>query len=147
MGRVLLTNNEKEQYPFMFYSNELDRGLLTIYNLDHNKKHREILAHKSAVMTIATNAVGDIVATTSTYGEVIRLWSTMNGLKLCSFEKSRASVITSLCISRSSKFITACDNESNLSVFRIPLESILAFNEPAQEMEMEMTPLEQQTPL
>jgi WD40 repeat protein len=63
----------------MIYSNELDLGVLTIYNLETNKKQREILCHKSAILTIATNAVGDIVATASTYGEVIRLWSTMTG--------------------------------------------------------------------
>ena len=75
---------------------------------------------------IATNAVGDIVATTSTFGNVIRLWSTMTGKKLCSFDKARTSVLTSLQISRSAKFIISCDNQSNMQIFRIPLESIQA---------------------
>ena len=82
------------------------------------------------MLTIATNAVGDIVATTSTWGEVIRLWSSMTGQKLCSFEKSRASVLTSLCIARSSKFITSCDTTGNISIYRIPLETISAEVEP-----------------
>jgi WD40 repeat protein len=68
--------------------------------------------------------VGDIVATSSTFGEVIRLWSTMTGQKLCSFEKSRACILTSLQISRSSKFITACDSNANMFIYRIPLETI-----------------------
>lgn len=71
---MVLSNNEQQQYPYLFYSNELDMGLLSIYNLETNRKHRDILAHKSAVLTIATNAVGDVVATASTFGEVIRLW-------------------------------------------------------------------------
>lgn len=79
MGRILLTNNEKDLYPFLFYSNELETGILTVYNMESNKKQREIRAHTSAVLTIATNAVGDVVATASTFGEVIRLWSTLTG--------------------------------------------------------------------
>ena len=130
LGRVVLTNNERQQYPFLFYSNELDMGLLTIYNMERNKKHREIIAHKSAVLTIATNAVGDVVATASTFGEVIRLWSTVTGHKLCSFEKSRSSVLSSLQIARSSKFVVSCDNQQSMSIYRIPLESILAVPEP-----------------
>ena len=124
LGRVVLTHNEKGLYPFMFYSDSLDNGFLNVYNMETNKNQRVILAHKSAVLTIATNAVGDIVATSSTFGEVIRLWSTMTGQKLCSFEKSRASILTSLQISRSSKFITACDSNANMFIYRIPLETI-----------------------
>lgn len=108
----------------MFYSDSLVAGWLNVYNMETNKNQRMILAHKSPVVTIATNAIGDIVATASTFGEVIRLWSSMTGQKLCSFEKSRASVLTSLSISRSSKFITACDNNNNMQIYCIPVETI-----------------------
>ena len=126
MGRVVLTHNEKGMYPFMFYSDSLEAGWLNVYNMETNKNQRSVLAHKSAILTLATNAVGDIVATTSTWGEVIRLWSSMTGQKLCSFEKSRGTVLTSLCIARSSKFITSCDNAGNIKIYRIPLENITA---------------------
>lgn len=63
----------------MFYSDSLEVGWLNIYNIEANKRQRSFIAHKSAILTIATSAVGDIVATASTYGEVVRLWSTMTG--------------------------------------------------------------------
>lgn len=126
MGRVVLTTNDQHSHPFMFYSDSLEEGWLNIYNIETNKNQRSILAHKSAILSIATNAVGDIVATASTFGEVIRLWASVSGHKLCSFEKSRATVFTSLQISRTSKFIMACDKQGSISVYRIPLESIAA---------------------
>lgn len=151
LGRVVLTHNEQGLYPFMFYSDKLDVGLLNVYNMETNKNQRTILAHKSVIITIATNAVGDIVATASTFGEVIRLWSSMTGQKLCSFEKSRASILTSLSIARSSKFITACDNNNNMQIYRIPVETINdIFEQPEkpheQDQDIHMLKQEKETP-
>lgn len=129
----------------MFYSDSLEEGWLNIYNMETNKNQRSILAHKSAILQIATNAVGDIVATASTFGEVIRLWATMTGHKLCSFEKSRSTILTSLTISRTSKFIMACDKVGSINVYRIPLENIAADSTVPQQDEGMLRP-EKETP-
>jgi WD40 repeat protein len=125
LGRVHLSLNESMAYPYIYYSNSVDSGLLTIYNIQTLAVQRRISAHKSSILNIAGNAAGDLVATASTFGEVIRLWSSSTGQKLCTLDKLKGVKLTSLQISRHSNFISTCDNAGNFCMFRIPPDAFV----------------------
>ena len=85
-GRVILSPNISRGQPLIFYSNTADTGVLEVYDIDKNKALRTITAHTSSILKIACDLEGFVVATTSSHGDSIRLWSAVTGLKLATFK-------------------------------------------------------------
>ena len=69
----------------IFYSNKTDYGLLEVYDIDKNKVVKSIAAHNTSIFKIASDLEGYVVATSSAYGDVIRLWSSEKGQILATF--------------------------------------------------------------
>ena len=75
LGRVFMAPNPSDNYPYMLYSNSFDGGKFVVYDLDSLCEKRVILAHKSPIQKIVTNFEGNLAASISTKGDIIRLWN------------------------------------------------------------------------
>ena len=85
-GRVILSPNISRSQPLIFYSNTADVGVLEVYDIDKNKAVKTVSAHSSSIMKITCDLEGFVVATSSSNGDVIRLWSAVKGHKLATFK-------------------------------------------------------------
>ena len=86
MSRVVLSPNIQRNKPIIFYSDSTENGILKAYNIDKGKVTRTINAHNTAIFKMACDLEGNLVVTTSTNGDVIRLWSADKGHKLATFK-------------------------------------------------------------
>ena len=85
MSRVVLSPNISRNKPLLFFSDSTENGILSTYNIERNKVVRKIMAHNTAILKIACDLEGYVVATNSAHGDVIRLWSSEPGIKLATF--------------------------------------------------------------
>ena len=86
MSRVVLSPNIQRTKPIIFYSDSTEYGVLKVYNIDKNRVVKSIMAHNTAIFKLACDLEGNLVVTTSTNGDVIRLWSADKGHKLATFK-------------------------------------------------------------
>lgn len=86
MSRVLLSPNIQRTKPVIFYSDSTEYGVLKVYNIEKNRVVKGIMAHNTAIFKLACDLEGNLVVTTSTNGDVIRLWSADKGHKLATFK-------------------------------------------------------------
>ena len=87
MSRVVLSPNISRNKPLLFFSDSTENGILSTYNIERNKVVRKIMAHNTAILKIACDLEGYVVATNSANGDVIRLWSSESGIKLATFRQ------------------------------------------------------------
>ena len=87
MSRVVLSPNISRNKPLIFYSDSTENGILSTYNIERNKIVKKVMAHNTAILKIACDLEGYIVATNSANGDVIRLWTSDTGIKLATFRQ------------------------------------------------------------
>lgn len=86
LGRIVLSP-EGETNPYLVYSQSLKEGALAVYNTRMQKHVNFIQCHKTPVLKLAINATGNMVATTSTQGQMIRVYAIPSGDKLFTFSR------------------------------------------------------------
>ena len=141
MSRVILSPNIQRNKPIIFYSDSTDFGVLKSFNIDKNRVTKTIMAHNTAIFKLACDLEGNIVVTTSTNGDVIRLWSADKGHKLATFKQRPYTELSSISIGQGG-LVTTFSQTGYLETFTIPevaLEEIQSssYSFPSSEFDSE----------
>ena len=86
LGRICLSSNALIN-PYLVYSQSLKEGLLEVYDTSTQKKVNTIRCHRTPILKIGMGPFGNLVATCSTQGTMIRVFSIPNGEKLYTFTR------------------------------------------------------------
>ena len=83
----LVISSSSENENILCYSPYSDEGLIKVYDLIYLYFKFTIRAHKSQVGRLAINKKGDMVASCSEKGTIIRIFSTSTGEKLFTYKR------------------------------------------------------------
>lgn len=86
LGRIVLSPNGIYN-PYLLYSQTVNEGVLSIFDTHAKEKVNAIKCHKTPILKISINYSGNLVATCSTSGNMIRVFSLPKGEKLYSFTR------------------------------------------------------------
>ena len=113
-------NNEKNN--LLCFSESINEGIVKIYDL-LSQGIKEIKAHKSPIFRMCLNNEGNLLATCSIKGTIIRIFSIPNGQKLYTF-RSGFDNILNFCLnfSKDSKKLISTFNNGFLYIFNIKEE-------------------------
>lgn len=123
LGKLVLSANS-EKNNFVCFSSSSDEGMVKVYDLLYLSFKSSIKAHKSPILKMALNYKGDMLATCSCKGTIIRIFSLPKGEKIVTYKRGISSAyIFSLNFSfESDKLITTSDT-GTMHVFDIKAET------------------------
>lgn len=81
LGRIVLSPCA-ELNPYVAYSQSLKDGQLTVYDYRQQRKLKSIDCHKTPILKLAFSPFGNMIATCSTQGGMIRVFAIPTGEKL-----------------------------------------------------------------
>jgi autophagy-related protein 18 len=91
IGKIVLSPSDKNNY--ICFSCSSEEGLVKVYDLNYLSFKTSIKAHKSQISKLSINIKGDLLATSSTKGTIIRVFSIPKGEKLFTFKRGISSAI------------------------------------------------------
>lgn len=117
LGRIVLSPTP-DMNPYMIFSHSLKEGLLSVYDTHTQKQVKVIRCHKTPILKVAVSYLGNMVATCSTQGQMIRVFSIPNGEKLYTFTRGIKNT-TQYCLnfSRNSAFLLSSSDTGTIHVF------------------------------
>lgn len=90
LGKLVLSaNSEKNNY--VCFSSGNDEGMVRVYDLLYLSFKTSIKAHKSPILKMALNYKGDMLATCSCKGTIIRIFNVAKGEKIITYKRGMAS--------------------------------------------------------
>lgn len=123
LGKLVLSpNSEKNNY--VCYSSSSDEGMVKIFDLLYLSSKTSIKAHKSPILKMCINYKGDMLATCSCKGTIIRVFSLPKGDKIITYKRGISSAYI-FCLNfnfENDKLITTSDT-GTMHVFEIKPES------------------------
>jgi WD40 repeat protein len=90
LGKLVLSANS-EKNNFVCYSSSSDEGMVKVYDLLYLSHKNSIKAHKSPILRMSLNYKGDMLATCSCKGTIIRVFSLPKGEKIITFKRGLSS--------------------------------------------------------
>lgn len=129
--QILLTSSDEvnkhvvalstEDTSYLTYPSPSHIGEVVIHDTINQKMLGHIQAHKSPICQLAFNPTGDMLATASITGTLIRVFSVPSGEPIHSFRRGLQSVyINSLCFCALSQFLSAGSSAGTVHVFLLP---------------------------
>lgn len=119
LGRIVLSPNSTYN-PYLLYSSSVNEGLLTVYDTHAKERINIIKCHRTPILKITINYSGNLVATCSTSGSMIRVFSLPKGDKLYSFTRGiKNTVQYFLNFSRDSQFLISTSDTGTIHVFQL----------------------------
>ena len=83
-NRILLSPNT-EQHPYLLYSSSYLRGTFAVYNLNKLTHVNQVECHTSPIKKMQINLTGNLVATCSTQGSLIKVFNIIDGTLIRTF--------------------------------------------------------------
>ncbi len=123
LGKLVLSANS-EKNNFVCFSSSNDEGMVKVYDLLYLSFKSSIKAHKSPILKMTLNYKGDMLATCSCKGTIIRVFSLPKGDKIITYKRGMTSAYI-FCLNFSfenDKLITTSDT-GTLHVFDLRSES------------------------
>jgi hypothetical protein len=100
-------------------SPDMEPGLVTIVDTYTLKPIGTLLAHRTPIQALCLNPTGQLLATASTKGTVVRLFAVPSFDRLCTFRRGNTeSLIHGLHFSRDSLFLCASAGTGTVHIFR-----------------------------
>lgn len=122
LGKLALSPNS-DKNNFVCFSSSNDEGMVRVYDLLYLSFKTSIKAHKSPILKMAINYKGDMLATCSCKGTIIRVFSLPKGEKLITFKRGIASAyIFCLNFSFGDEKLIATSDTGTMHVFDIKSE-------------------------
>jgi autophagy-related protein 18 len=122
LGKLVLSPNS-EKNNFVCYSSSSDEGMVKIYDLIYLSSKSSIKAHKSPILRMAINYKGDMLATCSCKGTIIRVFSVPKGEKIITYKRGMTSAyIFSLNFSLENDKLISTSDTGTLHVFDLKSE-------------------------
>ena len=122
LGKLVLSSNS-EKNNWVCFSSSNDEGLVKVYNTLYPSMKTHIKAHKSPILKMCLNSVGDRLATCSCKGTIIRVFSLPKGDKILTYKRGISSAFI-FCLNFSSdnqKLISSSDT-GTLHIFDLKQE-------------------------
>ncbi|EFP10324.1 hypothetical protein CRE_23603 [Caenorhabditis remanei] len=119
LGVVDMTINAGN--TFLAYPGSTDTGSVHLFDAINLSSVNTFVAHEGTLACLKFNQDGNMLATASTKGTVIRVYSVPDGHRLFEFRRgvSRFVTIHSLCFSSDSKFLASSSNTETVHVFKL----------------------------
>ncbi|EFP04558.1 hypothetical protein CRE_31232 [Caenorhabditis remanei] len=119
LGVVDLTSNSGDAY--IAFPGNTTTGSVHLFDAINLVSVNTFVAHEGALACLQFNQKGDMIATASTKGTVIRVYSVPDGHLLFEFRRgvSRCVTIYSLCFSSDSKYLASSSNTETVHVFKL----------------------------
>lgn len=119
LGRIVLSP-QPSMNPYLMYSNSLRDGQIAVFDLSLQKHVNIIKCHKTPVLKMAISAYGNMVATCSTQGSMIRVYSIPQGENLYTFTRGiKNTTQYSLSFSNDSSFLLSSSNTGTIHLFQL----------------------------
>jgi WD40 repeat protein len=122
LGKLVLSANS-DKNNFVCFSSSSDEGMVKVYDLLYLSFKTSIKAHKSPILKMTLNYKGDMLATCSCKGTIIRVFSLPKGEKIVTYKRGLSSAYI-FCLNFSfenDKLITTSDT-GTMHVFDIKSE-------------------------
>ncbi|CCD64091.1 Autophagy-related protein 18 [Caenorhabditis elegans] len=119
LGVLDLTSNPGN--ALIAYPGSTDTGSVHLFDAINLSSVSTFNAHEGTIACLKFNQEGNMIATASTKGTVIRVYSVPNGHRLFEFRRgvTRCVNIYSLCFSSDSKYLTSSSNTETVHVFKL----------------------------
>jgi autophagy-related protein 18 len=122
LGKLVLSASS-DKNNFVCFSSSMDEGMVRVYDLLSFSFKLSIKAHKSPILKMTLNYKGDMLATCSCKGTIIRVFSLPKGDKIITFKRGMSSAYI-FCLNFSfdnQKLITTSDT-GTMHVFDLKSE-------------------------
>ncbi|EFP00189.1 hypothetical protein GCK72_018893 [Caenorhabditis remanei] len=119
LGVVDLTS--KPGNALIAYPGSTDTGSVHLFDAINLSSVNTFVAHEGTLACLKFNQDGNMIATASTKGTVIRVYSVPTGTRMFEFRRgvSRCVTIYSLCFSCDSKYLASSSNTETVHVFKL----------------------------
>uniref|UniRef100_A0A1I7T8A6 WD repeat domain phosphoinositide-interacting protein 2 n=1 Tax=Caenorhabditis tropicalis TaxID=1561998 RepID=A0A1I7T8A6_9PELO len=119
LGVLDLTTNAGN--ALIAYPASTDTGSVHLFDAINLSSVNTFVAHEGTLACLKFNQEGNMIATASTKGTVIRIYSVPTGNRLFEFRRgvSRCVTIYSLCFSSDSKYLASSSNTETVHVFKL----------------------------
>ncbi|CAP22779.1 Protein CBR-ATG-18 [Caenorhabditis briggsae] len=119
LGVLDLTSNPG--HALIAYPGSTDTGSVHLFDAMNLSSVNTFVAHEGTLASLKFNQEGNMIATASTKGTVIRVYSVPTGNRLFEFRRgvSRCVSIYSLCFSSDSKYLASSSNTETIHVFKL----------------------------
>jgi autophagy-related protein 18 len=124
LGKLVLSpSSDKNNY--VCYSSSIDEGIVKVYDLLYLSLKTTIKAHKSPILKISINYKGDLLATCSCKGTIIRVFNLPKGEKVITFKRGISSAyIFCLNFSFDNEKLVSSSDTGTLHIFDLKQESL-----------------------
>ncbi|EGT34505.1 CBN-ATG-18 protein [Caenorhabditis brenneri] len=119
LGVLDMTSNAGN--ALVAYPGSTDTGSVHLFDAINLSSVNTFVAHEGTLACLKFNQDGNMIATASTKGTVIRVYSVPTGNRLFEFRRgvSRCVTIYSLCFSSDSKYLASSSNTETVHVFKL----------------------------
>jgi WD40 repeat protein len=123
LGKLVLSpNSDKNNY--VCYSSSSDEGIVKVYDLLYLSLKTSVKAHKSPILKIAINYKGDLLATCSCKGTIIRVFNLPKGEKVVTYKRGMLSAyIFCLNFSFDNEKLISTSDAGTLHIFDLKQET------------------------
>ncbi|CAG9332153.1 unnamed protein product [Blepharisma stoltei] len=110
---------------WLLYPSSEERGNFHIYDCFSFQHRIEVVAHNSKLAFISISAQGDLCATASEKGTVIRVFSVPEGNKIYTFKRGLMTALTySMSFSLNGDLLMSCSDTGTIHIYNISREDI-----------------------
>jgi len=122
LGKLVLSPSS-DKNNFVCFSSNSDEGLVKVYDLLYLSYKVSIKSHKSPVLKLSLNNKGDLLATCSCKGTMMRIFNLPKGEKLYTFKRGLSSAyIFSMNFSMDSSSLISTSDTGTLHIFDLQEE-------------------------
>ena len=117
---IALTPSDGKDRCHLLYNDSTTKGTLSVYDAFNLNSLGKIAAHSCQLRLVALNHQGNLVATASSKGTIVRVFTVPNGEKVCEFRRGVSqATLYSLSFSLSGKFVTCSSTSGSVHLFRV----------------------------
>lgn len=126
----LITLSPDHNHPYLAYPISDSAGEIQIFDTSSLVATRKIEAHNACIAAVQFNKTGQLLATASTKGTVIRVHNVADGARLYELSRGlmRNATIYSMAFSEDNKFLASSSSTGTIHIFRLPTEEEKAQN-------------------
>lgn len=119
LGIMDLSSNTDR--PLLVHPISDTSGIVEVFDTLKMETKCKILCHESAVACLALNETGNLLATASEKGTIIRIFSTSKGTRLFEFRRGilRNATIHSMVFSPGSNFLAISSDTETIHIFKL----------------------------
>ena len=117
LGRFVLSPSDN---CYLVYSNNIRDGVISLFDAFYLNPKDQIIAHESPILKITLNFKGDLMATSSCKGTVIRIFSLPKGLRLYSFKRGlHSAIVFTMNFNMKNTMLVMTSSQGTIHIFKL----------------------------